>query len=72
MKEKDEKGRRKKEEKKKEKKRKKKEGILRSQEIVDVERLNRLVFHVDVPDLEGQVVARENVTSIAAELDVGN
>ena len=46
--------------------------MVRSQEVVDVERLDRLVFHVNVPDLECQIVARENVASITAEFDVRN
>lgn len=40
--------------------------------VVDVDCLDRSALHVDVPDLQRKVVARENVASILAELDVGN
>ncbi|KAI3479668.1 hypothetical protein L1887_58289 [Cichorium endivia] len=44
---------------------------LGAQMVVDGDRLDRLVVHVDVPDLEREVVARQDVASVAAELDVG-
>lgn len=38
--------------------------------LVDRNRLHRLVLHVDVPDLQREVVSREDVPSVPAELDV--
>lgn len=37
---------------------------------MDVDCLDGLVVHVDVPDAEREVVAREEVASILRELDV--
>jgi hypothetical protein len=39
---------------------------------VDVDRLDGLVLHLDVPDLERQVVAREDESAVFRELDVGD
>lgn len=38
--------------------------------IVDVDGLDGSALHVDVPDLQCEVVTRENVASILAELDI--
>lgn len=38
--------------------------------IMDVYRLDRLVFHLDVPDLEGEVVPREDEPTVFRKLDV--
>lgn len=43
-----------------------------SQMIVHVDRLHRLRLHVDVPDPQREVVAREDVATVLGELDVGN
>lgn len=45
---------------------------LPTQMIVDGDRLHRSILHVDVPDLQREVVTREDVPSIMAELDVGD
>jgi len=37
---------------------------------VDVDRLDGLVLHLDVPDLEREVVSREDEPSVFGELDV--
>jgi len=34
---------------------------------VDVDSLYRLVLHVDVPDLEREVIARQDVATVFAE-----
>jgi len=38
--------------------------------IMNGDRLHRPRVHVDVPDLERQVVSRQDIPSIMAELDV--
>lgn len=43
---------------------------LPAEVVVDRDRLDRLAVHVDVPDLEREVVAREDVPPVVAELDV--
>lgn len=43
---------------------------LPPQVVVNWNRLHWLALHVDVPDLEVQVVARQDVSTIVAELDV--
>lgn len=43
---------------------------LPPQVVVNWNRLHWLALHVDVPDLEVQVVARQDVSSIVAKLDV--
>ena len=43
---------------------------LVAQMIVDIDSLNRSALHVDIPNLECQVIARENVTSVLAELHI--
>ena len=45
---------------------------LRSQVLVDGDCLDRLGVHVHVPNLERQIVTRENIPTVARELDVGN
>ena len=40
--------------------------------LVDRDRLYRLLLHVDVPDLDGQVVAGEDVAAVGGEADVGD
>ena len=37
---------------------------------MDVDRLDRSRVHVDVPDLESQIVSRQNVSSIVTEADI--
>ena len=39
---------------------------------MDGDGLERLALHVDVPDLEVQVVARQDVSAVMAELHVRN
>ena len=43
---------------------------LASQVVVYRNGLDRFRLHVDVPDLQGQVVARQDVPPVVAELDV--
>lgn len=43
---------------------------LAPQVVVNWDGLHRLALHVDIPDLEVQVVARQDVPSIVAELHV--
>jgi len=43
-----------------------------AQILVNLVRFHRLVFHVDVPDFDGKVVARHEIASAVAELDVGD
>jgi len=45
---------------------------LGPQVLVDLNRLHRPRLHLDVPNLERQVVARHNIASVRGELDVGN
>ena len=40
--------------------------------IVDVDCLYRLALHVDVPDLEGQVVTSENIPAVTTEANIGD
>ena len=40
--------------------------------FVDGNGFDRLALHVDVPDLDGEVVAGEDVAAIVGEADVGN
>lgn len=40
--------------------------------IVNVDSLHGSTIHVHVPDLEAQVITRQNVPPVSAELDVGN
>ena len=39
--------------------------------IMDGDRLHWPRVHVDIPDLEGQVVPRQDVSPVVTELDVG-
>lgn len=39
--------------------------------VVDGNRLHRSRVHIDVPDLEGQVVSGQDVPPVVTELDVG-
>jgi hypothetical protein len=39
---------------------------------VYVDRLDWLVLHVDVPNLEGKVVTRQDVSAVLGELDIRN
>lgn len=43
---------------------------LVAQMIVNVDRLDWSALHVDIPDLERQVIARENIASILAEFHI--
>ena len=45
---------------------------LATQVIVDLYGSYGPAFHVDVPDLQGKVVSREDVPSVMAELDIGD
>ena len=38
--------------------------------VVDWNRLERSVLHVDVPDLQVEVVARQDVPAVMTELDI--
>lgn len=40
--------------------------------VVDVDRLDRLALHRRVPDLQCQVVPRQDIFAILGELDVGD
>ena len=42
----------------------------RAEMLVDRDRLDRLAFHINVPDLDGEVVARENVAAIIGKADI--
>jgi len=37
---------------------------------MNIESLDRLVFHVDVPNFQGQIVTRQNISSIRAKFDI--
>ena len=43
-----------------------------SQVLVDVDSLYRFVFHGDIPDFEGKIVARQDIPPVLGEFDVGN
>ncbi len=43
---------------------------LRPQVIVDMNSLHRLAFHCQIPNLEAHEIARDQITSIASELDI--
>src|SRR3989338_8573245 len=43
---------------------------FRAEVIMDLDGADRMTIHVDVPDLESEVITRQNVTSIGRELDV--
>jgi len=45
---------------------------LGSEVLVNLDGLHRLALHVDVPQLEGEVVTRENVTAVSTELTVAD
>ena len=45
---------------------------LSTEMIMNVDRLHRSTIHVHIPDLEAQVITRQNVPPVSAELDVGN
>lgn len=38
---------------------------------MDGNRLDWLLLHVDVPNLDGEVIARKNVSSIVRKSDIG-
>ena len=40
--------------------------------LVDRNCLDRLALHIHVPDLDGEVVAGENVTTVVGEAHVGD
>ena len=40
--------------------------------IVNVDRLDWLVLHCDIPNLERQVIARQDVSAVFGEFDVGD
>jgi hypothetical protein len=40
--------------------------------VVNWDRLYGSTFHVDIPNFEGKIVTREDVTSVTGELDVRN
>lgn len=45
---------------------------LGTQMVVDVDGLDRLALHCDVPDLQGQVVSGDDISSVSAKLTIGN
>jgi hypothetical protein len=45
---------------------------LLSEMVMDVDRLDWLALHCSVPDLECQVIPRQNVFSVLGELDIRN
>jgi hypothetical protein len=40
--------------------------------LVDGDSLDWLSLHVDIPDLDGQIVPRHNVAAVVGESHVGN
>lgn len=38
--------------------------------LVDINGRDRLVIHIDIPDLQSEVVARKDVPAIVAKLDI--
>jgi hypothetical protein len=44
----------------------------RAKMLVYWDSLNRLTLHIHIPDLDGKVVARENIAAIVRETNVGN
>jgi len=45
---------------------------LSSQVVVDVDRLDRLALHGNVPDLQGEVIPRQDISAVPGKLDVGD
>jgi len=45
---------------------------LPTEMIMNVDSLHRSTIHVHIPDLEAQVITRQDVPPVSAELDVGN
>lgn len=43
---------------------------FRTQMLVDLDGLHGLALHVDIPNLQGQIVTGEDVSSVAAELTI--
>lgn len=44
----------------------------RSEMFVDRDCLDRLPFHIDIPDLHGQIVTRQDVAAVMGETDIGD
>ena len=43
-----------------------------SQMVMDWNGLDRSGLHVDIPDLQREIITRENIATVATELDVRN
>ena len=41
-----------------------------SQMVMDWNGLDRSTFHVDIPDLQREIITRENIATVVTELDV--